>query len=396
MEPINLISNCLTSYATIGDNVTYHIVCTNTSSISFDDIFICSSLDPNLKFIKGSVRINNIEKTCEDILTGISIKKFNIGKKLDIKFDAKVISKEIDTINISTSAECIYKEQNDTKSIILNKNTTIHVYDPSIYIHQSVSKDKVNLNDTITYKVKLVNNGDVVLDKVILKDDICDSIKVLEDTFKVNSKPISSCDLKKGINLGRLDVNDLIEVEYDTKIIGSKITCRLRNEVFATYNYYLDNGCVGTKQSETVSCDIDISLPSFKQICIENNVNLPETKEDMSSIENINTDISIKNYHTIKTPIATSNEGSVLSGYKLIVHGILNQVIRYSAKKPNSPIHSFEHEIPFSTFIILPSDYKLQSNVQIEAKEEYTHFNLVNSRSLFESVNILLIAKTLK
>ena len=396
METINLISNCLNSYAIIGDTITYHIVCKNTSTINFDSLCLRSNLNPNLEFIKESIKVNNIENPSFDIFKGICISNFIKDKEIDIKFDAKVISKDSSTIDIKINAECIYNEENENKSILLNTISKINVFNPSIYINQTVDKSQVNLNDTVNFKIKLVNNGDVVLDKILLKEDIWDNLLILNDSFKINSKNIKPYDLNEGINLGKLYINDFIILEYSAKIIGNKLSYKIENTSFVDFNYYLPNNIMRKKENKIKTSILNLNLPSFKEFSIEENIMLPEIKEDISSVENINTDINIKNYHVIKTPIAKSNEGSVLSGYKLIIYGNLSQVIRYSAKKSNAPIHSFEYEIPFSTFIILPSDYKYQSKIQIEVKEQYTHFNLLNARMIFENVNILLIAKTIK
>lgn len=396
MEQISLITNCLTSYATVGETVTYNIICTNTSNTEFEDIFLCSNLNSNLRFIPDSVKINYIEKPNLDISSGISIGYLDVSSKCIISFDAKIISKKNSKIDIITSAECIYKLNSETKSSIVNSTCVVFVSNPSIYISKSSDKEKAFLNDIITYTIKIINNGDLFLDRIILKDDTYKNLEIIEDSFKINSKNINNFSLEKGVDIGSLNVNDCIIIEYQCVVTGKCLSCNLKNNTFVEYNYCLDNGLVKKRQSDIINCDLSVSLPSFKQICIEEYINLPKFKEDIGSIEYINTDVIIKNYHTIKTPVAISNEGISLSGNKLIIHGSIEQVIRYCIKDSKNSIHSFEHEMPFSTFIILPIDYQLGSKVHIDTSIEHIHYNLVNTRRFFESLNILISAKTLK
>lgn len=395
-EYVKLISNCSASYVSVGDIITYTIVCTNDSNLLFNDIFISNDLNRNLKFIKGSIKINNIDRPELSILSGVSVGKLICGAKSTLTFEVEVVSKDNDDITLNTSAEFVYKDNDEEKSIIENSTLLLHIYNPSIYIKKYVDKSNVSLNDKITYKVKLVNNGDVFLDKVIFKDDICENLEIVEGTFTINSKLLNQFDLVNGIYLGGLGINDCILIEYQAVVRGKGVCSQINNKAFASYTYYFDNGACGSKKSEIINCLLNVSLPSFKQINIEEYINLPTHKEDMYCVENVNTDIIIKSFHTIKTPIATSNEGIVLSGHKLIIHGNITQIIRYTTLTSSNSVHSFEVEIPFSTFIILPNNYNIGSKIQIESKEEYTHFSLVNRRCMFENISILLLVKILK
>lgn len=395
-EYIKLISNCSSSHVSIGDIITYNIVCTNDSNLAFSDIFISNHLNPNLKFVKGSIKINNINRPDLNILCGVSIGRLGTSCKSTLTFEVEVISKVNDTITLNTCAECIYKENNEEKSTIENSIIALYIYNPSIYIKKTVDKHNVSLNDKITYKIELVNNGDIFLDKIVFKDDIYENLEVIEGSFTVNSKVVNEFDLENGVMVGSLGINDYILIEYDAIVRGKGVCSQINNKAFVSYTYYFDNGSSGIKNSQVINCPLNVSLPSFKQVCIEEYINLPTHKDDIYCVENVNIDITIKSYHTIKTPLATSNEGTVLSGHKLIVHGSISQIIRYTTFTSSNAIHSFEYKMPFSTFIVLPCDYQVGSRIQIEAKEEYTHFSLVNRRCISENISILLLVKILK
>ena len=126
LEAINLITNCSTSYVAVGDRVTYNITCNNSSDFTFEDIFIFTNLNPNLKFILQSVKVNNIKRPDLNILSGMSTGKLEVNRKLMISFEAEVISKENSTIEIDTNAECVCDENTEKKSILLNSSCLLY------------------------------------------------------------------------------------------------------------------------------------------------------------------------------------------------------------------------------------------------------------------------------
>ena len=52
-----------------------------------------------------------------------------------------------------------------------------------------------------------------------------------------------------------------------------------------------------------------------------------------------------------------SREGQILTGWKLIIEGVLDHKIEYVADLPEQSVHSAHFRVPFSTFIILPEDF---------------------------------------
>lgn len=74
----------------------------------------------------------------------------------------------------------------------------------------------------------------------------------------------------------------------------------------------------------------------------------------MKGINDIKVNAEIVKCHIINTPQMLSNEGQLLLGYKLIVRGILRQVVEYMSNTPEELVNSAHHEGLFSIFIVLP------------------------------------------
>nr|ABH03027.1 hypothetical protein [Clostridium taeniosporum] len=97
--------------------------------------------------------------------------------------------------------------------------------------------------------------------------------------------------------------------------------------------------------------------------------------------------------HVISTPSIISNEGQILSGYKLIVRGVLEELVEYTSATEEQSVHSAHYSIPFSSFLILPSTYVVGSKIDIEGKVEDIYYKKIDSRCFFKNITILINAK---
>ena len=96
----------------------------------------------------------------------------------------------------------------------------------------------------------------------------------------------------------------------------------------------------------------------------------------------------------METPVAVgrNQEGTFLTGRKLVVEGILRQKIVYTACLPDQPVHSAHFEIPFSAFIILKSTVSLDDNFCVDICVEDVFVKVFNCRDIFKNVTLFLRA----
>lgn len=100
----------------------------------------------------------------------------------------------------------------------------------------------------------------------------------------------------------------------------------------------------------------------FKEISICHNINT-KVREEIESILYMKADIFIGEISLIKTDKMISNEGVILSGYKLRVELIINEFFKYSSKFSNSSVGIIRNNIIKTVYITVPEKYK---NVKIE------------------------------
>lgn len=130
----------------------------------------------------------------------------------------------------------------------------------------------------------------------------------------------------------------------------------------------------------------------FKEFTVQEALVLPEAKPGVEQILKVIARAGIINTRVIRTPVGRSLEGQILSGFKLIVEGEIIQKIEYVADKCNQSVHAVQFNIPFSTFIVLPANYTIGTPVAVTAYIEDLYVELIDKRTIFKNVILLLDA----
>lgn len=98
-------------------------------------------------------------------------------------------------------------------------------------------------------------------------------------------------------------------------------------------------------------------LDYFTEIAIPETVEIPCQKPDMEDLLSVMVNAEILSTRLIKTPVSTSYEGQILSGFKLIIELKLKQKIKYVADEPTQSVHAAHFEKTISSiFVILPEE----------------------------------------
>ena len=126
---------------------------------------------------------------------------------------------------------------------------------------------------------------------------------------------------------------------------------------------------------------------------VEEYLHIPPQKPDIEQINSVVGSIEIAKSIVIETGKMTSQEGQKLSGYKLIVHGILREIVEYTACNPEQSVHASHYDIPFSTFLVLPENYTVGSKIEIDGIVEDIYYKKSSCRLFFTNATILVNAK---
>ncbi len=365
---INVIKTSDTECAVVGETVEYKLVIENDGDFDLFDLVISDLLDEQLEFVEGSVEINGVPYEDESIITGIMIDELLIGESIEITFDVLIENRTTGIAeNIANVSGFYIIAENNIKIIEETSNRNLIAIDESsLKITKEANKEFANLGEEITYTVKLINDGTTQLKDIIFKDILPEEV-TFNGVIKVNGNELNGVDLESGVNVGDLEIGEMLIINYTVIVESGSCDGLIENNAFADYTYVSDCGVIGDSSTAIVSDTVKNNVQNFKQIILNKKFKLE--KCNMMSVEDVTGSAKEKISYVIKTYEGKSEEGQILTGNKLILIGELLLNIEYTKDNEQCSMHTFIDNSEFGTFIILPKDYDgrtLTSTINIE------------------------------
>lgn len=400
---VSIILNCNKRFIVKDDIVTVTAIIKNESSVEIGNnkdtgIKIFSMLPKEVKFISDSLKINEIEYRKDEALTKeIKLNPLKPKEVVEFKFDILVVGEEVKDIkfNLVLTYGCIINNQ------ILNYNKEsnyirLRIETAKLKITKNYDKKNLSLQDEIDCYVEIQNIGSLNIVNLIYKEEACNVLELIEDSFSVNDEILSCCNINQGIYIGNLPVKEKMVLKYRLKLISSVN----KSEIYACskleYSFLLPNLLLGIQREILIEDEKNIfyiNLSNFKQINIENYLTISEYNKPIQEINKIDADIEIISSHIIETIKEKSYEGQKLSGYKLVINGKINEIVEYTSCNEESSVNSEKFCYPFGTFIILGENFNIGSKIEIEGIIENINYKIINERSFYQDILILLSAK---
>lgn len=385
----------------IGDTLEFSIKVINDTGMTVSGITIIDNLECNLEFIKGTVTINNSCSTA-NILQGVNLACLKSGDIAFISFKAKVISMPI-TGYIYNFAIIKYfcDVCNCNKLQVFNKRSNvvcIKIDNADLEVVKTCDKKTASLGDIIEYTVFIKNVGTLEAIGLLFLDRLPKEVSLIPCSFKVNGETINYEDQEIKIYVGDLLPEECLKINYKVKINSSNCKSILSNNASVKYNYNLFNCSFGEKITECTPSsvsEVELSISTFKQTTINQTLDIPLFKPSVEEINNVDIEVQIEDYYEIKTPEIISSEGQILTGHKLIVTGVLKELIEYISEGCQDEICIETYRIPFSTFVVLPKDYVCGTNLSINASIEDIYYKKIDCRNIFISIALLINGKIL-
>lgn len=153
--------------------------------------------------------------------------------------------------------------------------------------------------------------------------------------------------------------------------------------------------------------------PYWIQMNIPETLTIPEQKPDVEQINSVNISVNIIRNEVVKVPVSPVDangefipnlEGKVSTGRKLIIEGQLCQKVVYTANEPDQSVHSAHFYVPFSAYIVVPSEIEftngtttttidsLDVDFQVNACIEDVAIKMLDFRNILKQVTLLLYA----
>lgn len=136
---------------------------------------------------------------------------------------------------------------------------------------------------------------------------------------------------------------------------------------------------------------------TWTQMFIPEFLTIPSQKLDIEQLISITSRIKIIAQKVIETPTPTTGneeneEGTRLTGKKLIIEGVLRQKVVYTAEVAEQSLHSAHFDVPFSAFIVVAADTELTDKFRIQHCIEDIFACQLNKRQIFKNVTIFIKA----
>lgn len=379
----------------VGDTITYTITVTNTGNTEALNVTVKDVVPANTSFVTGTVTVNGDPRPLDNPTTGIIAGNLGVLDNAIVSFTVRVDSLPASGV-ITDIADVTFQYIVDptkppkSKTVTTNEVvTTVQLI--NVKFIKTSDKTFAALGDEITYTFNIINNSTVDITNVIFKDTIPDGTTFVQNSFIKGITPLPGEDPTIGVNLGTIPKNTSLMVSFRVLFENAPCPPVLVNIGTLTFDYQLEQGgTVLTREIQSNKTTTFVSTASFKQLFVDETLTIPDVKPDVESIIDVTVDIVIVRKELIDTPKGISNEGQVLTGKKLCIHGKLCQTISYVANDPEQSVHSAEFEVPFCTFIVVPENLFDSCQVQVTSFIEDVYYEKIDNRHIFKNVTFRL------
>lgn len=393
---LHLHKSISTEEAAVGEVITYTITLTNSGTIVLSQVTLRDLLCPELKFVADSIILDDRPLLHTSLMSGVVIETLLPNQSKTLRFDCLILDRGQGILENTCSAYYTYKPHHSTsiRSGSTSSNMCpLMIRQAYLDLSGNVNKSMTFLDDRLSYTIVITNTGDMDAFNVLLHNRL-EACELIDGSFMINDLVIHSIDFLNPINVGHISKGQSVYIRYEAKVVGHcHFEDTLTNVLSISFAYTTMDQCIKYDKSKELDLSIPLALSTFKQLSLDNFLEVPCHEPDMELINTIGGQISLLKNYVIDTPVGVSSEGQKLSGKKLVIHALLELTAEYVSATPTQSIHSIYCTIPFSTFIVLPKTCTAQSLMHIDATIDNISFKVLSNRSFFTNSSIFLVAR---
>lgn len=382
-----------------GDTIEVVVLAENMGNIDIENIEIKDILKSELEFIKGSIKINNIQYNSEDIIKGVNVGRLSIGELKSIKYKMKVLEAQRMKVVINKAiGRFFYKDKNEEctkRSVAISNIEKILIQTDDVDMKIEVREEAISLNSEIEYKIIIVNTGTLKLYNLILRKKELENFLLVEKSLFLNNIAINQKDFEYGIFLGDLAVHSKFELSFKLKFIGGKDKSFIENIFILEKDYKLKDRYLFKGNSVTKKIRHSTNIASFKSVILEGEIFLKEFNKPIKEINKLNCEIEILNNYLINTTEGKSLDNQIETGKKLIVDGNIKSDIEYTILGNKGEVHFVNNMQKFSSYILLPKYVTTKHKIIVSGKIEGAYYKVLTNKKVKTIASIILVAKIL-
>ena len=268
---INLGSIALTktvdkNYATIGDILTYTVVVTNNGTVRADNVIFTDSLQSDITFNLGSVKVNGTTHLDYDPTVGFNLGNINPLDTVTVVFTVTVIPlpTHASVINYAVGTLSYKIDPNGqyyTKSYQSNTVNTI-IIQPSMTVSKVVDKVYATIQNVLNYSLLIKNTGNTTISQLFFSDVLSNGASFKAGTLVIDGVSYPTYDPIAGFNMP----NNIISgntslIQFQATVTSLPTPAYVENTSNINFSYRIDpSGSVTTKDVPSNSVTTNVVL----------------------------------------------------------------------------------------------------------------------------------------
>lgn len=394
-------------YATVGDNLAYSVLITNTGSVNATNLTFQDLIPASASFNTGTIIVDGVAQSSYNPNTGFALTDLTPKQAHTVTFSIKALSlPQSGEIDNTADVTFTYKlTSTDSPVTITTPSNTVITYIKvgNLSATKTVDKAYATIGDILNYTVTINNLGNANCFNVFFQDMIQFDAGFVTGSVKINGVSYGSYNPNTGFNLDAIAGYGTTVVTFAVTVKTLPISNYIYNFATDSYSYYIDptnQPVVVEGQTNTVNTRINVgSVTPTKSVSkayatigdlITYTVNVVNTGNTVAS--NVNFRDVIPTGLTFVTGSVTINGTSYASynPYSSFTLGNINSgntvVVVFQAtvtSVPNPSLASNTANLTFS-YRVNPSGSDIP--VQINSNTVTTQINL-GSLSLAKTVD---------
>lgn len=260
---ITLTKSASLADVTVGENLTYTVQVSNTSSIAVNNVVVSDPIPTGGTFVAGSVIVGGSSVPAVNPGTGISIGSIAAGSSITVSFKVNVSSLP-NPSQFANRASASFTSGTFTGSSLSN-TVVIPVYQPIISMVKSANTAQASVGGSLSYSILISNTGNIAT-TLILTDNLPPQALFNANSVIIGGTPLPGYNPVTGIPVGPLAPGDSVSVSFLVTITALPPSQMLLNSASATYSFTLPDGrqLGGTVVSNTLS--VPVSAPNVSVV----------------------------------------------------------------------------------------------------------------------------------